>query len=229
MDSRNLNGLENQSSLSRRSTLVGSRAHLGRMRIHGSIRGIHASRILLKLGSLRRPLRTIVSRKLESRKLILEHLDHLAKSRVRTGRCQRKTTHGLLSVAIDTELQCGIKVATIDSRTATRSPLGGIQLALQTFPSRLLCRKQCDTPCRPSLSAPLSTAILRLLNLILGGQLSSLRRTHCRSFILTKAIIRHIEDLFVVQGAQCTHIRDNRLGFSVLQEDIDVVSRNLDM
>ena len=67
MDSRNLNGLENHSSLGGRGTLVGTRIHLRGMGIHSSIRfGCQCSQITLELGTLCRPLAAIVSRECES-------------------------------------------------------------------------------------------------------------------------------------------------------------------
>jgi hypothetical protein len=229
MDSRNLNGLENQSTLGRRGTLVGSGVHRRRMGIHSSIRTIHSRRIILELGSLGRPLAAIVSGKLESRDLILEHLDHLPETRVRTRRSQGKLACRLLALTIDTELQGRIKLSTIDSRASAGRTLGGIQLALQTFPRGLLSREQRNTAGGPTVSAPFSTRFLGLIHLVLGGQFTSLRRTHRRSFILVKAIVRHMENLLVIDGTQRTHIGDNRFGLSILEEDIDLVSRHLHM
>lgn len=229
MDSRNLNSLENQSTLGRRGTLIRARIHRRGMRIDGSIRTIHSRRIILKLGSLGRPLAAIVSRELESRDLILKHLNHFAETRIRTRRSQRKLTRRLLSVAVDTELQRGIKLTTIDSGTSAGCTLGRIQLTLQTLPSRLLCGKQRNPSRRPAVSTPFGTAILRLLNLILGGQFGSLRRTHCRSLILGKAVVRDIEDLLVIQRTQGSHIGNDGFGLTILEEDIDFVSRNLHM
>ena len=225
MDSRNLNSLENQAILSRRSTLIRTRAHLGGVGIHGSIRCIHGTRLVLVLG----PLGAIVSRQLESRDLILKHLDHLAKVGVGSRRGQRKLACGLLSVTIDTEFQSGIKLASVDSRTTTGCPLGGIQLALQTFPCGLLCGKQRKTTGRPAVSTPFRTAVLRLLNLILGGQISSLGRTHRRSLVLTKPIVRHIEDLLVVERTQGSHIGKDGFGRTFFQKNINIVSGNLNM
>lgn len=228
-DLRKLNRFENHSAVARRHSLVGSGAHLVGVRIHGSI-GHRISIVLRELRALRRPLLRVVPGEREARKLILKHLDHGSESRVLSRRNLGERALRLLALAVDTKLQRGIKVASIDSRTTTRGTLGRIQLALQALPGGFLGGKQRKTTGRPSVSAPIRSVVMSLLNLVLGCQFGSLRRTHGRRFILRKAVVGDVEDLLLIHHrTQCAHIRSHRFRCALKEEDVDVVSIDFDV
>ena len=101
---------------------------------------------------------------------------------------------GLETKAVNTKLVGRIKITTIHTRSTTSCTSSLIDFILKSFPCILLCRIQCHTSSRPTITTPFSTSCKGFHDLFECCEFRIIGCTYSTCFVVGKLLIVNMED-----------------------------------